>query len=527
MRRSWTLAFVLLLPHTGAASGVTLITHGYANEGGYPGWVTAMADEIPTTPGFPGTRFATYRVTVTYATTEFRVLASRVNGVAPLTTDSGEILVELDWSYESQKVSASYPYASTYQVAGAVAQALQQTNLIAELDGHALAELPLHLIGHNRGGSLVAEVARQLGTNGLWVDQITTLDPHPFNNDGFVDPAGYSDAPAKYTYANILFADNYWQNLSTNSLVGDPGGEPVQGAYVRQLTNLPGGYGNDDSNVHLWYHGTVETNTPASDTEASVTSAERAAWWAPAEAQGAAAGFLYSLIGGGDRLSTNQPLGAGFGAVRDGFNQQWDLGAGNSSNRTVLETNFGTWPNLIRFDVTGTNVFAQGQTVPVTFYYQYAGTSPNVTVRIALDADFNPFNTNATTVFTGSYTNTGPNVVSPASVNLNVSSIMPGTYAIGANITEGTRTRYLYAPGTVTITTAGSRPVLDIASAAGNSYIIGVNGSTGQTLVLQISSDLQTWTSLATNTLSGSRWAYTNQPAASVGVEFYRAEVAQ
>lgn len=525
LRWSCVLTIALLLPRSLPAAGVTLITHGFASEGGYPAWVTGMADQVPAAPGFPGTRFTTYRVSVTFLSTEFRVTASRVNGAAPLTTDSGEIFVELDWSSESQKVSSSYPYASTYQVAGAVAQALQQTNLIAELGGHALAELPLHLIGHQRGGSLVAEVARQLGTNGLWVDQVTTLNPHPFNNDGFVDSAGYSDAPAKYTYANVLFADNFWQNISSNFLAGDPGGEPVMGAYVRQLTNLSGGYGNNDSNVHLWYHGTVQTNTPASDNESSITSAERTNWWAPAEAQGQLAGFYYSLIGGGDRLSTNQPLGAGHAAVRGGFNQQWDLGAGISNNRTALETNFGTWPNIIRLNVTGGTAFTQTQTVPVMFYYQYAGASSNATVRIALDADGNPFNTNGSLVFTGAFTNTGPNAIGIANVNLNVSSVAPGTYAVGVSVTDGTRTRYLYAPGMIAITAGAPRPVLSIAQGNGNSFVISISGTPGQMVAIQSSPNLQSWTSLATNTLSGGEWIYTNQPPGNAGAQFYRTQV--
>ena len=132
-------------------------------------------------------------------------------------------------------------------IANAAAAALQDTNLLPELGGRALVELPLHLIGHSRGGSVVTEMARILGTQGIWVDQVTTLDPDPVSL--------YHDA-AITNYANVLFADNYWQNMGDGLLV--PNGQAVSGAYNRHLLNLDGGYSSSHSDTHLWYHGTIQ-----------------------------------------------------------------------------------------------------------------------------------------------------------------------------------------------------------------------------------------------------------------------------
>src|SRR6185369_13567199 len=105
----------------------------------------------------------------------------RIAGSAPADTDSGEIIIVFDWR---QLANNDY---STYEIAQVASVGLLQTNFIPEMNGHALSELPLHLIGHSRGGSLVCELSRLLGTNGVWVDHLTTLDPHPLNNDIFVE----------------------------------------------------------------------------------------------------------------------------------------------------------------------------------------------------------------------------------------------------------------------------------------------------------------------------------------------------
>ncbi len=225
-----------------AAAGVTIITHGL--NGNVDGWVSGMATNLSNRPGFRGTNFSCYNMTfVPAGGGGFNLTSTRTAGSAPTNPESGEVIIKLDWSDLADGNSFN-----TFQVAGAVLPALLSTNFISELGGRALAEFPLHFIGHSRGGSLLCEVSRLLGTNGIWVDHLTTLDPHPLNDPAFpLDSLVGSavDAPAR-TYENVLFHDNYWQNAD---FFAD--GLPVAGAYVRRLTSFSGGYLTQHSDVHL------------------------------------------------------------------------------------------------------------------------------------------------------------------------------------------------------------------------------------------------------------------------------------
>jgi hypothetical protein len=510
-----SLLLTAFFPHVSNPAGVTLITHGL--NGNIDDWVAAMALSIPAHLGFPGTNYSRYEMVVSYSD-GFYLTTTRVGGSRPALTDSGEIIIELDWSQLANGSSFD-----TYEIAYATAFGLLATNLLTELNGHSLAELPIHLIGHSRGGSLVSELSRILGTNGLWVDHLTTLDPHPLNNDGFNDPFPVVDAPAQ-TYLNVLYHDNYWQNL--NFFVY---GEPVAGAYVRKLTSLGGGYSGltaSHSDVHLWYHGTIDWLTPTSDGAASLTSSERSSWWSSYENSGHVAGFSYSLIGNSDRLSPTQPLGAGYPRISDGFNQWWDLGVGVLSNRTSLPVNSGDWPNLVRVNRTTTNSTISGQSFPLQIYYQWAQpTSSICTLTFYLDADKNPLNDNQRMLQEIPLPGTSASGLFSfiTNVTLAATNVAPGSYACLAKISAGQRTRYFYAPESINVLPSVSPPNLDLTLLSQSQFGIGISGTPGQTIVLQYSSTLQNWLPLATNSLNSNRWVYTNNPPIGTDQQFYRA----
>lgn len=302
----------------------------------------------------------------------------------------------------------------------------------------------------------------------------------------------------------------------------------MAGAYIRQLLDLDGGYGGvsaSHSDVHLWYHGTVDLSTPADDTVATIGHSERRDWWTRNEDSGATAGFYLSLLGGGDRLATNQPAGPGTSRVKSGYNQKWDLGAGLGANRTALPANSGDWPNLIKFNLAGTNLMAQGQSNSVTLYYQWAKPAASTaTVSIYLDDDFNPWNGNEQLVQQMNVAGTTSSNVGFAGVDIHVAAAnsTPGIHAVFAQITHDEHTRYLYAPELLTVFSSFQPPTLELVRASASQMRLDVNGLPGQRVVLQTTADLMTWKSIATNWLTTTRWSIVPDPQ-NEGRQFFRA----
>lgn len=480
---------------------MTLITHGFG--GSTSDWITGMASAMSARLGG---NVPVYRINVASGLT---ATVTKISGGNALASTHGEIILMLDWG------PVSSDSTSTYDVVNVVAPLFGQTNLIAELGGHALAEFPIHLIGHSRGGSLVCELSRKLGEAGLWVDQVTGLDPHPISGD----------APVA-AYENVLFADSYYE---TDSFLHLTGGQPIPGSFQRKQTVITGGYGSiydGHSDVHLWYHGTIDLSPNASDTDASITSTMRTQWWSALEQKGTNAGFIYTRLGGGDRLSNIQPNGANSSTVRAGFNQKYDLGAGLGSNRTSLGLVVGAWPNAIQFRLLSTNTVAQGANASFYIDFQWAvPMSQTQTVQVFLDVDRNPFNGNERLLLAGTASGTTASQIGSGIITapLDAANAPAGVYAVFLKLTAGGRSRVMHAPSMLTITpgTPAQRPWLDIADGLSGNVIVGVNGLVGQSVVLQRADDLRSWQPVTTNVLSAARWELT-QPAEGTNA-FYRA----
>ncbi len=493
--------------HRLEAGGVTVITHGF--NGNVTDWIIPMADRLPLHPGFEGGDFSCYQFSVQSGG---QVSVSWLGGTPPLESPSAEFLIKLDWA----SLSGLFGGASSTTIANAASGALLSTTLIPELGGRALAELPIHLIGHSRGGSVVTEMARVLGEQGVWVDQVTTLDPRPVGTLG--------DA-AVATYENVLYADNFWQNMGDGLFV--PNGQALAGAYNRKLLALNGGYSSSHSDVHLWYHGTIDLTTPATDTGATISAAERGSWWTPAEEGGAAAGFRHSRIGGGDRLSDGEPAGGGTGRIRDGFNTHWDLGGGVADNRTPLSVNSGLWPNPIRCRIMESAPSPAGQpSFDLELYYQ-SGVDPTgqVTFDVLLDPDRNPWNGNEIAISRPPLPRTGPSEVIPATLSIAVDSVPtpPGLYGVCVRLGDGTRRRSLYAATPLEILPDQTPPSIDPESfrITGGLVHFTVLGFPEQSVAIMATSDFVTWARIATRTLEGERWDFIDPDSSSLPRRFY------
>ncbi len=342
-----------------------------------PAWMTSMADAIDERLGEPATRVTTTVFPIAGVGTPLVALSAASGNASQ--TSHGEVVVLLNWAAAAQGgVPVGWADYSTVEVVNAVMPELTKSSLIPGLT-RGIYELPIHLIGHSRGGSLVAELARRFAASGIWVDQVTTLDPRPRDSIS-------GDAEMGTTPWPVTFADNYYQDWDWNFVDG----EPVSGAADRYLPYMDNGYAGRDfsnhSNVHLWYHGTIDTTGDAPDGPATLLlDSDRDSWYASGELRGANAGFGYSRIGGLSRTSDTSPAGdapiLGLHPLR-----------GGSASRELTDVSQAVWPNVVAGGVSGAadGILSAGDNAELTIRYWDADSS--ITIEAYLDTDTNPYN---------------------------------------------------------------------------------------------------------------------------------------
>lgn len=259
-----SLALVILSNPSPAAadtsSGITIITHGFEppapiSNGALPGWVSEMAQVIKRRGNV---YIPIYRIRYDKVTDTVLFQDDAQDGATDIDiTQFGGAIILLDWVGVSNEF---FEYSAQFVADRFFTYLFLQTH-----NGHYLAELPIHLIGHSRGASLNSRLALNLAANGILVEQVTTLDPHSVT-------ALWANDLVPVTYSNVIFADNYYRTGSLDPLV--PDGTYVAGAAgsreplpdAQDLSNtIKGGDCNEHSQVHTYYHGTIPLSPVATD----------------------------------------------------------------------------------------------------------------------------------------------------------------------------------------------------------------------------------------------------------------------
>lgn len=422
-----------------------MITHGWIGNETYPAWVNTMAQALTTVAQGQNLQTTRYHIRIFKGSSGITSSIERIP--AATTPPEGEIVVTVDWANLGNHLHNGAGI-TTDQVANELQMVLRRATPSIGLSS-PLASLPLHLIGHSRGGSVMLETAHYLGKCGVWVDHLTSLDPHPLMPpDIDIFPNGFQppDQPLRL-YENVVFADNYWRKdtLADDIWVGnlDFNGHSIPGStdYFLSETIL-GGVGSsvEHSDVHSWYHGTIGSpgQYPTSDGDVSIT----ADWYASTNHRNAR-GFAYSrLFPGG--LNNRRIIR--FANARS---------HGGTADRLSTDRGGGSqWANIEYIQTPGypNNRIPQGQTTSAAYKYQDRDSS--VWIDWFVDSDTNPFNNVGSPIASQTLGSTGDKV-NDGNVGISTSGMSVGiTRRLLAKITslDNIGVRYEYADNPFTIT---------------------------------------------------------------------------
>ncbi|HEX8325491.1 MAG TPA: calcium-binding protein [Tepidisphaeraceae bacterium] len=436
-------------------AGVTLITHGY--NGNVDGWVATAAEDVQERAG--GSKAASIATMTVAENSKGRLavtdFANDRNQTNYRVTTAGELIVKLDWSDVS---GGEY---TTQDVAGVVSN-----YMLTKQNGTALAELPLHLIGHSRGASLVTALSQDFGQAGVWVDQVTYLDPHPV--DGEDDFLGISFGDKEMAvYDNTVFADDYWRT-DGNANNQDFDGERVTGAYNGDLNSTvqKNFFVSAHGAVTAYYVGTIDTDASDGGDHPVLNDWYRSTAVAPDRDE---TGFAYSRLGGGER-----PL-SGLSTLLGGRARRSEAGESGSQ-----------WANVLNFTTRGSRSVVAGQTLDARF--KVADRDSTARVEVYADTDTNPYNGGLTTLQGRRFASTD---LASGRINVATGNLRPGTYRVAARVTDSAgHSRWVYSPRSIGVTAAnyttldnGLLTVNGTAAAdqvrlevSGDQYNITVNG---------------------------------------------------
>ena len=332
-----------------------------------------------------------------------------------------------------------------------------------------MLELPIHLIGHSRGASVNSEVAYQLGKNGIWVEQQTSLDAHPITSGDIYGAIGDCGDAAIESWNNVLFSDSYFRYIDGIQ----PIGFPVNGSYTVNLNGIVtgAGAGSAHSKVHTYYHGTIPTNSPIGT---SIDGLLVEGGWYGAVSMSSplpreSTGFAYSRIANHTIDRPNEGLHP-------------DLsGAGWRHPVQPAPVN-SPWPNIALEELTKTShgyTVTAGDTVTFDLHYQDGDTQMDIS--LFKDDDTNPYNGHiSSSPLAGPLTNAANNIsIGKSTITWNTSESDVGGYYIQARATDGIHTRYDYLMTPVTVnSSAGSATTPDLTVLSVSSASQATPGST-------------------------------------------------